>query len=110
MRLIDDIDKLLAINLRTNPTITISHELEDGIEEFMKDFERDIELIHLKTHLLSMDAKDELNELEHKLKIFNTVIKYVTQTTNNGEQIIHIKIDSLINELKKGFRQLESKM
>jgi archaellum component FlaC len=110
MTIIDRVDNLLAINLRTNPTITISHELGDGIEEFMKDFERDIELIHLKAHLLSMDAKDELNELKHKLKRFNTVIKHATQSAHNGEQIIHIKIDSLINELKKGYRQLESKV
>jgi len=110
MTLIEDIDNLLAIDLRKNPTINITDELEDGIEELMNDLESDRELIKLKLHLLSMDAKDELNELEHKLNKFNTIIKHATQTTNNGEQIIHIKIESLINELKKGYRQLESKL
>jgi len=72
MTLIEDIDNLLAIDLRSNPAINITDELEDGVEELMNDLESDRELKNLKLHLLSMDAKDELNELEHKLNKFNT--------------------------------------
>ena len=90
--------------------MNITDKIIDKSEKLFKELDAEREELQLKLHLLSLDAKDEWQELEQKYEKFRIKASEVAEVTEESAGEVGEALKLVGEELHKGYKRIRSRM
>jgi len=90
--------------------MNIADKIIDKSEKLFKELNAEREELQLQLHLLSLDAREEWDELEKKFEQFKTKASAVAEVTEESAGEVGEALKLVGEELHKGYKKIRSKM
>ena len=85
-------------------------EMKDRSEKLLKELKKERDELKVQLHLLSMDAKEEWNELENKYEKFKAKASVVADVTGDSAGDVVEALKLVGDELREGYDRIRRSM
>jgi hypothetical protein len=90
--------------------MNITDKIIDRSEKLFKELDTEREKLQLQLHLLSLDAKQEWDELEEKYEQFKIKASEVAEVTEESASEVGEALKLVGEELHKGYKRIRDRM
>jgi hypothetical protein len=88
----------------------ITDKIIEASEKLFKELDTERGKLELKLHLLSMDAKEDWDELEKKFEAFKTKASAVAEVTEESASDVGEALKLVAEEIREGYRKIRNSM
>ena len=85
-------------------------EMKDRSEKMLKELKKERDELKVQLHLLSMDAKEEWNELENKYEKFKAKASVVADVAGDSAEDVVEALKLVGDELREGYKRIRRSM
>ncbi|MCW8852911.1 MAG: hypothetical protein OQK44_09620 [Gammaproteobacteria bacterium] len=88
----------------------IKEQITERSEKIFKELEEERGKLQVQLHLLSMDAKEEWNELEKKFEKFKSKASTVAEVAEDSAGEVGEALKLVGEELREGYKKIKGSM
>ena len=85
-------------------------QMKDKSEKMLKELKMERDDLKVQIHLLSMDAKEEWNDLENKYEKFKAKASLVADVTGDSAEEVVEALKLVGDELREGYKRIRRSM
>ena len=85
-------------------------QMKDKSEKMLKELKMERDDLKVQIHLLSMDAKEEWNDLENKYEKFKAKASLVADVTGDSAEEVVEDLILVGDELREGYKRIRRSM
>ena len=85
-------------------------QMKDRAERMLKELKTERDDLKVQLHLLSMDAKEEWNELENKYEKFKAKASVVVDVAGDSAEEVGEALKLVGDELREGYKRIRRSM
>jgi len=85
-------------------------QMKDRAERMLKELKTERDDLKVQLHLLSLDAKEEWNELENKYEKFKAKASVVADVAGDSAEEVGEALKLVGDELREGYKRIRRSM
>jgi hypothetical protein len=88
----------------------VKKDVKKEYERLAREVETQRDDIHVRLHLLNLEAKQEWHELEHKYEQLRGKLKKASEVAETSSGDVKTAAELLVDELKAGYQRIKSSL
>lgn len=85
-------------------------KIKSEYEDYAKDLQTERDDIEVRLHLLSMDMKDEWQEMEQKFQHFRARLDKITEVAEDSVEEVAEALKQTGEEVKQGYQRIKASL